>query len=196
MRPRACVMTYITPKLSKSTSVMRATFPTLAQMEVPMRNRSGLVSLSVLSLMLAAAVFAQRPELVIQTGHADHIGVIAFAPDGRLLASGSSDNPVRLWDTATTTELRALKGHTRPVLSLAFARDGRVLASGSADQTIRLWDTANGRELHVLGNDAGQSAVAGGVAALAFDADGRTLISVSIDITQGNAGLIYALSFK
>src|SRR5438067_4470279 len=116
-------------------------------MEVPMRNRAGLVALPLLLLALASAVFAQRPELVIQTGHADHIGVIAFAPDGRLLASGSSDNTIRLWDTATATELRALKGHTRPVLSLAFARDGRVLASGSADTTIRLWDTTTGREL-------------------------------------------------
>jgi WD40 repeat protein len=134
--------------------------------------------------------------LVIQTGHADHIGVVAFAPDGHLLASGSSDNTIRLWDTATATELRALKGHTRPVFSLAFSRDGRALASGSADQTIRLWDTTTGRELRVLGADAGASAIAGGVAALAFGADGSTLISVSIDITQGNAGLIYALSFK
>jgi len=161
-----------------------------------MRTRSGLVSLPLLLLALAAAALAQRPELVIQTGHADHIGIIAFAPDGRLLASGSSDNTVRLWDTATATELRALKGHTRPVLSLAFARDGRVLASGSADTTIRLWDTTTGRELRVLGNDAGQAAVAGGAAALVFDADGRTLISVSIDITQGDTGLLYALSFK
>ena len=161
-----------------------------------MRIRSGLVSLLLLLLAFTTAALAQRPELVIQTGHADHIGVIAFAPGGGLLASGSTDNTIRLWDTTTGTELRALKGHTRPVLALTFARDGRALASGSVDQTIRLWDTTTGRELRVLGNDAGAAAVAGGVAALAFDAEGRTLISVSIDITQGDTGLLYALSFK
>ena len=161
-----------------------------------MRPRFGLVSLPLLSLALAAAALAQRPELVIQTGHADHISVVAFAPDSRLLASGSTDNTIRLWDATTGTELRALKGHTRPVLSLAFTRDGSVLASGSADQTIRLWDTTSGRELHVLGDDADGGAVAGGAAALAFGADGSTLISVSIDITQGEGGLRYALSFK
>ena len=161
-----------------------------------MRIRSGLVSLLLLLLAFTTAALAQRPELVIQTGHADHIGVIAFAPGGGLLASGSTDNTIRLWDTTTGTELRALKGHTRPVLALTFARDGRALASGSADQTIRLWDTTTGRELRVLGNDAGAAAVAGGVAALAFDAAGRTLISVSIDITQSDTGLLYALSFK
>ncbi len=161
-----------------------------------MHTRSGLWLLPLLLLAFTTAALAQRPELVIQTGHADHIGVIAFAPGGGLLASGSSDNTIRLWDTATATELRALKGHTRPVLSLAFSRDGRALASGSADQTIRLWDTTDGRELRVLGNDVGNAVVANSVGALAFSADGSTLISGSIDITQGAAGLIYTLSFK
>jgi WD40 repeat protein len=164
-------------------------------MEVPMRPLFRLASLPLLSLALAAVATAQRPELVIQTGHDDAVSVVAFAPDSRLLASGSSDNTIRLWDTTNGTELRALKGHTRPVLSLAFARDGRALASGSADQTIKLWDTTNGRQLRVLGDDDG-GGIAGGVAALAFDVDGRTLTSVSLDITQGESGLRYALSFK
>src|SRR5918911_921418 len=135
-----------------------------------MRARSGPISLLLLLLPFTLSAFPQRPELVVQTGHADRIRAVAYAPDGRLLASGSIDNTVRLWDTANGTELRALKGHTRPVLSLAFSRDGRVLASGSADETIRLWDATTGRGLRVLGDEsAARAAVGGGVAALAFN---------------------------
>jgi WD40 repeat protein len=67
---------------------------------------------------------------------------MAYAPDGRFLATGDVDGVVRLWDPETGKLLRALTGHQSAVRSLGFTPDGRELASGSSDGTIVLWDMA------------------------------------------------------
>jgi RNA polymerase sigma factor (sigma-70 family) len=82
----------------------------------------------------------------MQQGHSDRITSLAFAPDGRLLASGSRDKTVKLWDLATGVERDTLRGHSGTILSLAFAPDGKTLASASADHTVKVWDVATGRE--------------------------------------------------
>jgi WD40 repeat protein len=65
----------------------------------------------------------------------------AYSRDGRLLATGSGDKLVRLWDARTGALLAAMPGHTNNVLSVAFSPDGRLLASCGDDDTLRLWDT-------------------------------------------------------
>ena len=58
---------------------------------------------------------------------------------GQTLASGATDNTVRLWRVSDGALLRTLEGHTFWVWSAAFSPDGRLLSSGSGDGTVRLW---------------------------------------------------------
>lgn len=83
-------------------------------------------------------------------GHGKGVTSVAFSRDGRLLASGSSDNTIRIWDLATKRELRTLTGHTSNIESIDFSPDGRLLASAGDDGGTFLWDTANGEHLLTL----------------------------------------------
>jgi WD40 repeat protein len=64
---------------------------------------------------------------------------VAFSPDGKLLAAGSSDQSARLWNLATGEELTLLVGHRGAVTAVAFSADSKTLATASADQTVLLW---------------------------------------------------------
>ena len=83
-----------------------------------------------------------NPQLLkIITGHSNAVNSVAFSPDGEILASGSSDNTIILWDVATGQPIgEPLKGHSDFVTSVAFSPDGGMLVSGGSDKKIILWD--------------------------------------------------------
>ncbi len=62
-------------------------------------------------------------------GHNERVVDLAFAPDGRTLATASLDRTVRLWSVVSGQELLVLDGHTGMVRAIAFSTDGRILAS-------------------------------------------------------------------
>jgi WD40 repeat protein len=57
-------------------------------------------------------------------GHSDGVTVVAFSPDGQLLASPGYDKTIRLWNVATGEVQRTLTGHSDAILALAFSQDG------------------------------------------------------------------------
>jgi WD40 repeat protein/uncharacterized protein YgiM (DUF1202 family) len=122
------------------------------------RNRAVLVFLLLISLVTPAsdtsAATGDLGERLL-TGHTGEIFALAFSPDDRLLASGSGDNVIRLWDYATGREVRSLRGHVGAVRAVAFSPDGRQLISGGSDNTIRVWDAASGQEQKALPNRFG-----------------------------------------
>ena len=71
-----------------------------------------------------------------------------------MLASGSVDKTVQLWDTTTGEPLATLTGHVNGMTALAFSPDGTTLASASADGAIRFWQTETGAPLppHIKGH--------------------------------------------
>eukprot|EP00873_Tetraselmis_striata_P008930 jgi/Tetstr1/429194/TSEL_019147.t1 len=77
-------------------------------------------------------------------GHTDWVFSVAWAPDGRALASGSRDATVRVWWVGTNgavedATFQVLRGHTESVTSVAWAPNGRFLASGYLDASVRVW---------------------------------------------------------
>ena len=99
--------------------------------------------------------------------HTDIATALAFSPDERLLASGSTDGSVKLWDVESGAALWS-GGHASTILCVAIASNGVLLASGGLDATVRLWDPQLGTLIQEVPHP-------GPVSVLAWSPDGHLL---------------------
>ena len=82
---------------------------------------------------------------------------IALSPDGEVLASGSDDGVIRLWNSSTGSFIQSFgKFHANWIRSLSFSPCGDMIASASEDKTVRIWDVKTGRCLHTLRDHTGR----------------------------------------
>jgi small GTP-binding protein len=105
--------------------------------------------------------------------HSQPILSIAWSPTAAIIAGGTADHVIGLWDVDTTHVRQWLRGHTDTVSSIAWSPDGQALASGSADRTIRIWSLTSGQSERIL---EGHTADVTGVA---YSAQGHLLVSTS-----------------
>ena len=133
-------------------------------------------------LNTATPVSVRQPLKVLR-GHTSDVWSVCFSPDGAVLASGSDDHTIRLWDVADPRGLgagqffKSLQGHHTCIKSVSFSPNGQLLASSSEDGTIHLWEAATGqlhRTLQLQSNS---------LWSLCFSPNGSTLAIGSLDQT-------------
>lgn len=119
--------------------------------------------------------------------HSQSVWATAISANGQVLASGSQDNTIKVWNALTGELQRTLLGHKDTVRTLAMSADGQTLASGSGDTTIKLWDLSRGELIDTLSGHTSP------VWSVDLAPDGKTLISAgedgSINIWNLNTGL-------
>ena len=138
-------------------------------------------------------------------GHSDEINSIDISPDGKRIASVSDDETVKIWDTATGSEVMILRGHNEKIRCVAFSPEGKRLVSGSQDGIIKIWDSIRGAEVMTLSGHKGW------IGSIAFSPDGRHFASCGQDKTvkvwdaksgaevmtlRGHRNVIWGVSFS
>ena len=122
-------------------------------------------------VLFRSGLFTSKP--LVLRGHTQFISSLVFSPDGKLLASGSTDGAVMLWNTHTGSLVRRLAGPTKAPWHLAFSPDGSTIADGDLNSNIILWNVSSGALIKTLPGHIGE------VTGIEFSPNGKLLATAS-----------------
>ncbi len=125
------------------------------------------------ALFLAGEARAQKPQLITEEGHTSVVRTVAFSPNGKIIASGSEDKKIKLWDVKAGMEFASLPATGGTIMSVLFA-DDRTLVSIDDRGDVKLWSAANGEEIRTLEEPSNSNQNFSPV--LAISADRKTLV--------------------
>lgn len=147
-------------------------------------------------------------------GHRQNVKCADFVgSEGHIIASGSSDNTVKLWGTENGQLLQSLEGHTSRIWDVTANQDATLLASASADGEVRIWSLSGAGPGGIAagaggddggaaaGTSAGTGAGAGGSAGVgagagsAAPAEGGEVVATFQTAITGHAGDVYSACF-
>lgn len=109
-------------------------------------------------------------------GHHNYVYQIAFSPKGNMLASGSYDEAVFLWDVRSARVMKSLPAHSDPVGGIDVVWDGTLVASCATDGLVRIWDTATGQCLRTLVHEDNPP-----VTSVKFSPNGKFVLAWTLD---------------
>jgi WD40 repeat protein len=81
-------------------------------------------------------------------GHSDIVWALAFSPNGNILASGSGDSTVKVWDSFTGQCLMTFLCNHGSVLSITFSHNGQMIICGNTDGSLQVWDIHTRQCIH------------------------------------------------
>jgi WD40 repeat protein len=94
---------------------------------------------------------AKGESLVTFPEHQDAVYAVAFAKDGKSVATAGGDKVIKIWDPANDAKkIRDIGGHAMAIFKLQFTPDGSQLLTCSADKTAREFNPANGQQTRAL----------------------------------------------
>ncbi|MCB9188971.1 MAG: caspase family protein [Flavobacteriales bacterium] len=100
--------------------------------------------LTTLLIVFYSWLFAQKPEVVVSTGHTDKVNSISISLDGTLIATGSGDKTVKIIETSTGKELRTISGFNQRVSVVKFDKTTTVVAAQSEGEELKIIDLETG----------------------------------------------------
>ncbi len=86
--------------------------------------------------------------LCIYQGHSDKVNALAWSPDSRILATGSDDKTLQIWDALTANNMFTVS-ESYSVKSISWSQQSNLIAYGGGETIVQIWDRASQRKIYI-----------------------------------------------